>query len=51
LHGFEKNEKANISNAELVFFRNYATDFLNYSEESIRKLLEMGDIFKLENEP
>jgi len=51
LHGFGKNEKDNISNVELVFFKNYATDFLNYSEESIKKLLEKGDIFKLENEP
>jgi len=51
LHGYEKNEKANISNAELVFFKNYAADFLNYSEEGIEKLLEMGDILKLENEP
>jgi hypothetical protein len=42
---------AHIGYAELAFFRNYAKDFLNYSEESIRKLLEMGDIFKLENEP
>ena len=51
LHGFGKNEKDNISNVELVFFKNYAADFLNYSEESIKRLLEMGDIFKLENEP
>jgi hypothetical protein len=50
LHGFEKNEKANISSAELAFFKNYAEDFLNYPEEGIEKLMEMGDIFKLENE-
>jgi len=49
IHGFGKNEKANISNVELVLFKNYATDFLNYSEGSIERLLEKGDIFKLEN--
>ena len=51
LHGYEKNEKANISNVELAFFKNYAADFLNYSEESIKKMLDTGDILKLENEP
>jgi len=37
-------------NVELALYKNYATDFLNYSEGSIEKLLEKGDIFKLEKE-
>jgi hypothetical protein len=44
----KKNEKANISNVELKEAKQYAVDFLNYSEEQIKKILEINLIFPLE---
>ncbi|MDR1830561.1 MAG: type II toxin-antitoxin system RelE/ParE family toxin [Candidatus Fibromonas sp.] len=49
IHGYEKNDKSDISDVEKQFYKNYARDFLNYSKESIEKMLKEGEIFDLEN--
>lgn len=48
IHGFEKNKVDNISNDELSIFKKNARDFLGYSEAEIKKMLEVGEILKLE---
>jgi hypothetical protein len=49
IHGYEKNDKSDISDVEKLFYKNYARDFLNYSKESIEKMLKEGEIFDLGN--
>jgi len=51
IHGFEKNKINNISNSELSIFKKNAGDFLEYSEAEIKKMLELGEILKLEKTP
>ena len=49
IHGYGKNDKPDISDAEKLFYKNYARDFLNYTKEGIEKMLKEGEIFDLEN--
>jgi hypothetical protein len=49
IHGYGKNDKSDISDAEKLFYKNYARDFLNYTKEGIEKMLKEGEIFDLEN--
>jgi len=48
IHGFEKSRVDNISSDELSIFKRNAKDFLGYSETEIKKMLELGEILKLE---
>ena len=48
VYGYEKKEKENISDVEKKYFKKDAIDFLSYSEDIIKNMLENGDIFKLE---
>jgi hypothetical protein len=48
IHGFEKNKKANITEKELNYAKQYAQDFLDYSDDYIESLLSNKSIFPLE---
>ncbi|MCL2101660.1 MAG: type II toxin-antitoxin system RelE/ParE family toxin [Fibromonadales bacterium] len=49
VYGFEKNEKANISDNEKTFLKNYGMSLLNSTEKEIEEMLENGEIFKMES--
>jgi len=48
IHGFEKSKVDNISDRELSIFKKNAKDFLEYSELEVKRMLELGEILKLE---
>jgi len=48
IHGFAKNEKANISKKELLLFKEFARILLNLPSKSIDIALENGDFIEVE---
>jgi hypothetical protein len=48
IYGFGKNQKDNITEKELNEAKKYAQDFLSYSEDYVKSLLENKSIFSLE---
>lgn len=49
IHGFTKNEKANISKKELVLFKEFAQILLNLSSQSIDIALKNGDFIEVKS--
>lgn len=47
LYGFEKNEKSNIDNSELQYFKKFGSDLLNMSEEQIEQFIEQKILFNI----
>ena len=48
VHGFEKNDKANIGPDELEAFRRYSEIYLGYSKAQIAQRVEDGALLKVE---
>ena len=48
LYGFGKNEKANISKTELLYFKKLGNDFLALDENQIKQLIEAKTLFEIE---
>ncbi len=49
IHGFAKNEKANISKKELLLFKEFARILLNLPSKSIDIALRNGDFIEVES--
>jgi hypothetical protein len=47
VHGFAKNEKANLSSKELEAFKEFAKILLAYSEADIQKALANGVLIEV----
>lgn len=47
VHGFAKNEKSNLSNKELIAFKEFAKVILGLSEEQIQTALQAGDFIEV----
>ena len=48
LYGFEKNERNNIDNSELQYFKNFGNDLLNMNEEQVDNFIEQKILFNVE---
>ncbi len=48
LYGFAKNEKGNISNKELYYFQKIGSDLLKLNSFQLKKAIENGVLFDLE---
>ena len=48
IYGFEKNDLDNIDRGTLADYKKYAKSFLDYTENEIKRLVENGTIFLLE---
>ncbi len=44
VHGFAKNDQANISRNDLLVLRRFAKEFLQYGEQDIKNLIDSGAI-------
>lgn len=49
IHGFAKNEKANISKKELLLFKEFARILISLSDESIDIALKNGDFIEVKS--
>jgi hypothetical protein len=47
VHGFAKNEKSNLSNKELVAFKEFAKILLGLTDEQIQIALQAGDFIEV----
>lgn len=47
IYGFAKNEIDNISNADLLFFKELAVEMLNYKEDKITDLITKQKLFEV----
>jgi len=47
VHGFAKNEKSNLSNKELIAFKEFARVLLGLSDEQIKTALQAGDFIEV----
>ncbi len=47
VHGFSKNERGNISDADLKHFRELAEQMLGLNEAGIEKILDTGEIMEV----
>jgi hypothetical protein len=50
VHGFAKNEKANITPKELKALKKLATVFLSFDAEALEKARTAGEIVEVEND-
>ena len=50
LYGFEKNERDNITNAELTALQNVADDFLGFSETLLEQVIASGQLVEVADE-
>ena len=48
LYGFEKNEKSNIDNSELQYFKKFGNDLLNINKEQVDNFIEQKILFNVE---
>ncbi|NOQ64368.1 MAG: hypothetical protein GQ582_07635 [Methyloprofundus sp.] len=48
LYGFEKNERSNIDNSELQYFKKFGNDLLNMNEEQVDNFIEQKILFNVE---
>ena len=48
LYGFEKNEKSNIDNSELEYFKKFGSDLLAMDDEQVDKFIEEKMLFNIE---
>ena len=48
LYGFSKNEKGNISNAELQYFKKLGNDLLALDKDQLKQFIEQGILFDIE---
>lgn len=49
VHGFAKNEKSNLSNKELIAFKEFAKVLIELSDEKIQIALLAGDFIKVKS--
>lgn len=49
--GFEKNEKDNITRAELAFLQEIARDLLECPESALKKAIAAGELQEVRHEP
>lgn len=47
IHGFAKNEKSNLSNKELIAFKEFAKVLLGLSDEKIQIAVKAGDFIEV----
>ena len=50
VHGFAKNERANIRDDELAAFRLLAAEMLGYRDEAIARAVSAGVLIEVEND-
>ena len=50
LYGFEKNERDNITKAELTALQNVADDFLGFSEAVLEQVIASGQLMEVSDE-
>ena len=48
LYGFGKNEKSNIDNSELQYFKKFGSDLLNMSQKQVEQFIEQKILFNIE---
>ena len=48
VHGFAKNEKSNLSNKEVIAFKEFAKILLGLSDEQIQIALQSGDFIEVQ---
>ena len=48
LYGFEKNERSNIDNSELQYFKKFGNDLLNMNEEQVEQFIKQKILFNIE---
>jgi len=48
VYGFAKNEMDNISTDELLIFKEFATEELNYSDAKIKELISSKKLFEVD---
>ena len=48
LYGFEKNEKINIDNSELQYFKKFGNDLLAMNHRQVEKFIEQKILFNIE---
>lgn len=51
MYGFEKNERDNITKAELAALQGVAKDFLGFSEEVLSQVIACGQLEEVSYEP
>ncbi len=47
VYGFSKNEKGNLDNAELLYFKKLAKDLLSINREEYKELEKSGDFISI----
>ena len=50
MYGFEKNERENITQAELAYLQGVAQIFLTYSSDELQLAIAKGEFFKVHND-
>ena len=50
VHGFAKNDQANIRNDELTAFRMLAMEMLDYRDEAIARAVSAGVLIEVKND-
>lgn len=51
LYIFAKSDTANVSNKEKLALQELATEFIGLDQAKIERLLETGDLIKIEEKP